>query len=141
MARVDVPRGPREFSLSNDDENPTVIMWRMAKPAEWDAFERANHDAFWDTGQQRMVTTSKRALAAAKVALDFALSLIVGVRAFEVADGADGSKELLWPADREKIVEILTTTPDWVGACDLFVRRVMQAHRPATESAIGGAGN
>lgn len=129
----------REFSFHNDPKNPTKLLWKMATATQWDAYQRANQSifanlAFKDKADRK--ASREQMTKGAQIALEFALGRIVGVKAFEVDNGSGLSKELVWPSDKDLILSFLTKTEEYIGAMDLYVRTVMQAHQPQDAEAL-----
>lgn len=121
---------PLAFTLPTDPENPTKILWTPARPEEWDAY-RQQCVALEEATRKKGPTAG--ALEKAKMASEFALSRIVGVRAFEILGDNGQPLELVWPADKARIIDKLN---QWVGPFALFVRVVHNAHHLPHEQAM-----
>lgn len=149
MARVDQPRGARAFDFHNGSpEVPatettpavpavasSIIKWSMATTPQWDDYERRNFMVFGVQVKGKKPTAEQTAQGAA-ITRDFCFSRIESVSGFEVDDGKGGVRELVWPDDKVAIIAVLVKNPDYSGHADLFIRKVIGAHRPQDESAL-----
>lgn len=134
MGRMDTARAIRRYVIGNDADRPTVVLWTVATPKEWDEYERGLFQEI-NPRSGRIVLTADNAYRSAKRMVDFALSRIVGVEAFEIANGDGSTHELTWPQDRERIVECLS---EHIGEMETFVREVRRAHQAREEELPSG---
>ncbi len=152
MARIDKGRPPRKFDFKNgspaipgkpatDGEPavpgalavaPSIIYWSMGTSPQWDDYERRVFEVFGPQ-TKRQKPTNEQTLAVAGITREFCWARIQKISGFEAeVDGA--VRDLVWPADKTAVVQALLT--DYAGHCDLFVRTVIGAHRPADENAL-----
>ena len=133
MARIDRPQLPRTFSFGNDPKDPCIVYWGMATVSQWDVYERRMLAIAGPPVKNRKPTEAQTAAGAAATR-EFCLARISDVKGFVVDDGKGGDKVLTWPADKDAITAAILENPALTGGLDLYIRTVIQSHRPPDEA-------